>query len=255
MIKKIFPAESDMYNLSLKRVIAPAVVSKIDFKGLVVDKPWGYEYLIFENDKIAVWVLFLKHLANTSMHCHPKKKTSLLVLSGKVNTTFLNTSFSLKTMDGLIIEKGVFHSTKALSEDGAFVMEIETPPEKSDLVRLKDEYGRENQGYEGMDKMSKELSKYEYADFHHDPAKERQMAEKIIKEKKVILHEKENWENLKKEIKNREFCIISFLDTEVVDLDNRTVLEVGEVCEGKWFLENSHKFLPLENSFNLLSIH
>jgi hypothetical protein len=44
-------------------------------------------------------------------------------------------------------------------------------------------------------------------------------------------------------------------EVEVVDLKNRTVLEVGEVCEGKWFLENSHKFLPLKNSFNLLSIH
>jgi len=255
MIKKIFPAESDLYNLSLKRVLVPASVSKMDYKGLVVDKPWGYEYLIFENDKIAIWILFLKHLANTSMHCHPKKKTSLLVLSGRVNTAFLNTSFSLKTMDGLIIDRGVFHSTKALSEGGAFIMEIETPPEKSDLVRLKDEYGRENQGYEGIDKTSKDLGKYEYVDFHQDPAKERQMAEKIVKDKKVILHEQENWENLKVEIKQRDFCVISFLDAEVVDLNNRTVLEVGEVCEGKWFLENSHKFLPLENSFNLLSIH
>jgi hypothetical protein len=44
MIKKIFPAESDLYNLSLKRVLVPASVSKMDYKGLVVDKPWGYEY-------------------------------------------------------------------------------------------------------------------------------------------------------------------------------------------------------------------
>ena len=47
-----------------------------------------------------------------------------------------------------MIRKGLFHSTKATSENGAFVFEIETPIDKHDLVRLEDKYGREGKPYE-----------------------------------------------------------------------------------------------------------
>ena len=42
-----------------------------DYSKVVVRKPWGYEYLIFSNEKSAVWILFLKAGEQTSMHCHP----------------------------------------------------------------------------------------------------------------------------------------------------------------------------------------
>ena len=54
-----------------------------DYSKVVVKKPWGYEYLIYQNDSVAVWVLFISKGYQTSMHCHPKKKTTLIVLSGK----------------------------------------------------------------------------------------------------------------------------------------------------------------------------
>jgi len=64
-------------------------------------------------------------------------------------------------MDSLVIEKGAFHSTEAsstlpvdpASEDGIWVMEIESPPMKTDLVRLKDAYGRAGTSYEGSKNM------------------------------------------------------------------------------------------------------
>ena len=59
-------------------------------------------------------------------------------------------------MDGLTLEKEVFHSTKALSPDGIEIIEIETPPNKTDLVRLNDSYGRECHGYEGSSEMETE---------------------------------------------------------------------------------------------------
>ena len=31
-----------------------------DYSNIVVRKPWGYEYLIFCNDIVAIWILFLK---------------------------------------------------------------------------------------------------------------------------------------------------------------------------------------------------
>ena len=47
-----------------------------------------------------------------------------------------------------MIRKGLFHSTKATDEKGAFVFEIETPVDKQDLVRFRDSYGREGKPYE-----------------------------------------------------------------------------------------------------------
>ena len=47
-----------------------------------------------------------------------------------------------------MIRPGLFHSTKALSKKDSIVLEIETPINKNDLVRYKDNYGRENKPYE-----------------------------------------------------------------------------------------------------------
>ena len=123
------------------------------YRDRVVIKPWGYEFLVFENNLVAVWLLYIKKGFSTSMHCHPQKKTSLILLSGNaMNITFLHRRY-LKGGDAIIIEKEVFHSTKSLSDDGVFLLEIETPPNKTDLVRLEDRYGRELSGYEGITEM------------------------------------------------------------------------------------------------------
>lgn len=118
-----------------------------------VPKPWGFESLAFKNSEVAIWFLFIKKGDSTSMHCHPQKKTSLIILSGEaMSRTFLTTNY-LKGGDAVIIEKGVFHFTKALSDNGLFLFEIEMPPIKTDLVRLEDKYGRESYGYEGKSEM------------------------------------------------------------------------------------------------------
>ncbi len=123
------------------------------YRDMVVIKPWGYEFLVFENNLVAVWLLYIKKGFSTSMHCHPKKKTSLILLSGNaMNITFLHRRY-LRGGDAILIEKEVFHSTKSLSDDGVFLLEIETPPNKTDLVRLEDRYGRELSGYEGITEM------------------------------------------------------------------------------------------------------
>ena len=45
------------------------------------------------------------------------------------------------------LPRGLFHSTKALS-DQLLLLEVETPKDKHDLVRLSDNYGREFKPYE-----------------------------------------------------------------------------------------------------------
>lgn len=114
----------------------------------IVKKPWGYEYLAYENENVGLWFLHISHNQSTSMHCHPKKTTGLVVLDGEVEISFLADKRQLKSLDKVMIRRGLFHSTKALSEQGALIFEIETPVDKHDLVRLNDLYGRTSKPYE-----------------------------------------------------------------------------------------------------------
>lgn len=218
MIKRIYVSELDRHNLSKHKTIEGKARDSFNYKNLVVKKPWGYEYLLFENDFVAIWVLHLKKGHGTSMHCHPLKKTSLVVLSGIAQSSTLSGWFDLTVLDGLFIENGVFHTTKALSNE-VFVMEIETPPNKKDLVRLKDSYGREGKGYEGTDMMSQELHKFKHVFFEKND---------IVKQ-------------IKKRINNvhlqMRYCSSSLLEEE---LDKRGRKKIYSILEEK-IIDPKHK--------------
>lgn len=114
----------------------------------IVKKPWGYEYLAYENDDVALWFLHIKENHATSLHCHPNKTTGLILLDGEAKVSFLNNATTLNSTNKVMIRKGLFHSTKAISDKGISLLEIETPVDKQDLVRFKDSYGREGKPYE-----------------------------------------------------------------------------------------------------------
>ena len=125
-------------------MVAPAK----EFENVEVKKPWGFEYLRYGNDDVALWYLHLDADAATSLHCHPRKKTGLVLLSGEAKISFLNETVSLQAPSRMMIRPGLFHSTRAVSKEGAVLLEIETPRLKGDLVRLEDTYGRKAQPYE-----------------------------------------------------------------------------------------------------------
>jgi mannose-6-phosphate isomerase-like protein (cupin superfamily) len=114
----------------------------------IVKKPWGYEYLAYENEHVALWFLYISKDQRTSMHCHPSKTTGLVVLDGGAEISFLNNKFPMSPINKMMIRKGLFHSTQATDSRGAWVLEIETPVDKQDLVRFRDSYGREGKPYE-----------------------------------------------------------------------------------------------------------
>ena len=118
------------------------------YEKTVVKKPWGYEYLVYQNKVVALWFLYIGYNQQTSMHSHPNKTTGLILLDGEAELSFLEDTFKLKPVSKIMIRKGLFHSTKATSKNGACVFEIETPVDKHDLVRLEDKYGREGTPYE-----------------------------------------------------------------------------------------------------------
>lgn len=113
-----------------------------------VRKPWGYEYPILETNDLGLWALFIAGGQSTSLHCHPKKKTGLAVITGNVKVSFLNDSMEIGPAGRLMIRPGLFHSSTATDETGAILLEIETPRDKEDLVRLEDQYGRKGLPYE-----------------------------------------------------------------------------------------------------------
>ena len=105
-------------------------------------KPWGHEYLIYENDQVAIWHLFINKWQRTSLHCHPNKKTGLLVLRGGAQISFLNGKQKVFTGEKVMIRHGVFHQTKNMTGEVLELFEIENPVDKGDIVRLEDSYGR-----------------------------------------------------------------------------------------------------------------
>jgi mannose-6-phosphate isomerase-like protein (cupin superfamily) len=119
-----------------------------NYNSNIVKKPWGYEYLAYENENVGLWFLYIAPGQSTSMHCHPQKTTGLVLLDGEAEISFLADSRKLKSLDKVMIRRGLFHSTKATSDKGAFIFEIETPVDKKDLVRLNDQYGRASKPYE-----------------------------------------------------------------------------------------------------------
>jgi quercetin dioxygenase-like cupin family protein len=228
MIKRIYRSKLDIENLSKLRTSIPNGVDDFDYKGVVVNKPWGYEYLMYENPFVAVWILFIKKSYSTSMHCHPTKKTSLLVVRGKVVSSNLGGWTKLNHGDGLIIDEAVFHSTKAVSRDGAIIMEIESPPNKKDLVRLKDEYGRIDFGYEGTSEMTTKSSEYEYIDFHNSGSKSK--VTKKIKECVISLSVNKNTSDIHEILQKDSSRMICLLKGKLHDNKGSLVLSVGEAA-------------------------
>ena len=117
-------------------------------------KPWGSEYTIYSNKISSTKLLKLNSNQSTSLHCHPIKKTGFILIKGtvEVDLGFYNKK-ELNSLSRLMIRPGLFHCTSNNENETATILEIETPIDKDDLVRYKDEYGRENKPYEGKNHM------------------------------------------------------------------------------------------------------
>lgn len=112
-----------------------------------VTKPWGYEYITYENSNMSLKILHMNKNSQTSLHCHPTKQTGIIILSGIIELNFISDSKIIIAPNKHNIRRGLFHQIKALTDD-VVLMEIENPNDIDDLVRLCDDYGRSKSGYE-----------------------------------------------------------------------------------------------------------
>lgn len=110
-----------------------------------IEKPWGYEILIEHNDRYVMKELKMNKGHKCSIQYHEKKKETVYVLSGKLKVYIGDKldrleEIIMKPHDTLTLEPFKIHRMEAV-EDSIY-LEASTP-ELDDVVRLKDEYGRE----------------------------------------------------------------------------------------------------------------
>ena len=150
--KEILFSTEDLNKLNEKRTVGLQLNSEQFDSDLYLDdlifKPWGYEYRTYADSFNDMWHLKISPGQSTSMHCHPRKKTVLLCLEGTANFYTLTETHALRTMDFVLIHKGAFHATENIGDSVLELVEIESPRNKFDLVRVKDKYGRQGLLYE-----------------------------------------------------------------------------------------------------------
>lgn len=117
-----------------------------NYAGVTIQKPWGNERELRATDEFSIWILEINEGHETSMHCHWRKTAILEVQSRHVMLKTLTNEIAVVAGQCVLIEPGVFHQTRAPA--GARVSELEFPPNRRDLLRLSDRYGRELKGYE-----------------------------------------------------------------------------------------------------------
>ncbi len=83
-------------------------------------------------------------------------------MEGEVTCKSFDQVVKKKAGDAVIVNRKVFHQTVNNSKKDAIIMEIETPNDKGDLIRLFDKYGRAGTGYEKADKFDVNLTNYNY---------------------------------------------------------------------------------------------
>ena len=132
------------------RVRASPVSSDLSYLDRLIRKPWGSEFRVYEDELTDVWSLHIKPMHRTSLHCHPHKLTALLCLEGTGTlSTCSGLTYALEPGVVLHIERGAYHRSTAGSGASLRLIEVETPNDKFDLLRLEDDYRDPATPYEG----------------------------------------------------------------------------------------------------------
>ena len=192
----------------------------------LVNKPWGHEYVVYRNkNNLCVTLLNINHNQSTSLHCHPQKKSGFILLKGKAlfqlglwkKRSEVHSSPSKR-----MIARGLFHSIKSLSKEGLLALEFETPVNKKDLVRFKDNYGRSNKAYEGK-KFTQSINS-NYIKFKTPTFKNKQIYK--FSNVKLVLEVHKNFTNL---LKNKSNTIFAIINGAISDNSGRNVLSYGDI--------------------------
>jgi len=209
------------------------------YSNKVVYKPWGYEYVIYScSNRLAITFVKINYGQKTSLHCHPKKKTGFIILSGKALVQigiYKENNKSYSPLSRLVLRPGLFHSIKADSKQGVCALEFETPYKKKDLIRFEDAYGRQAKDYEGK-KFVKKLGS-NFIKFKKPTLGKKKIY--IINNLKILLEVRKNLKNLSKKDDKTTTAI---LDGKIVDNKGQNVISYGEIVKTSTLRILSDKF-------------
>lgn len=110
-----------------------------------IQKPWGHEVLIAQNDLYVVKQLFVKAGHKLSLQIHEQKFEHITLVSGAAQM-YMETEqgmshFLMPTMTPIEIAPGTIHRLAATDTEDAVLVEVSTN-HLDDVIRLEDDYGR-----------------------------------------------------------------------------------------------------------------
>lgn len=221
------------------------------YSNKVVYKPWGYEYIIYrDSNRLAITYVKINPGHKTSLHCHPKKKTGFIILSGnavvQIGIYKKNVQYH-KSVSRLVLRPGLFHSIKATSKQGVEALEFETPFIKKDLIRFKDEYGRKNKAYEGT-KFTKNINSG-FIRFKKPKLGKKNIYK--LSNLKILLEKRKNLKHLPKKDDKTSLAI---LDGNIVDNKGQKVISYGEIIKTSTLKILSERFM-VKKPITLLRVY
>ena len=183
----------------------------------------------------------------TSLHCHPKKKTGFLILKGTAEVQIGIYKKNIKKyppMSILVLRPGLFHRIKASKKNDLFALEIENPYIKNDLIRMRDNYGRSKKGYEKLN-STRAFSK---SDSIFKIPKKNYKNRYRLNDIKIEISHYSNFKNLKS-FDDKSISII--LDGKIVSDKNKTVITTGEIVKS-YTLKQLTNYFKIDKKILLL---
>jgi quercetin dioxygenase-like cupin family protein len=104
-----------------------------------VEKVWGFEKWIVNNDKYCGKLMFIKKGARSSLHYHPVKHETMYVTQGRMKMELNDEVFELGVGDSVEIKSGDVHRFTGIADTVFF--EFSTPHDDEDVMRLEESHG------------------------------------------------------------------------------------------------------------------
>jgi mannose-6-phosphate isomerase len=143
MTKKKTGSKGRKNGVTLRTPLARSGSGRV--KVVKVPKPWGHETIWAQSDRYVGKILHIKAGHELSVQYHNKKDETVHLLSGEIvyrvqSGADLLEDVQLKPGESFRITPGTIHQMVARTD--CDVLEVSTP-ERDDVVRLSDKYGRE----------------------------------------------------------------------------------------------------------------
>lgn len=122
---------------------------------LLVTKPWGFEFQLFDDGAVSIWVVclgqehksgYLLSNQHTSLHLHTRKQATVIGLEGVLSLETQDKAVHISPLDFYTIPPRNPHRVST-NLGYSIALEVETPSHRNDIVRIQDSYGRNSSEY------------------------------------------------------------------------------------------------------------